>query len=221
MVTRSSTPASRNTAVDRATVAGRSTSVPPTPGCARSTSASSDPVPPPTSTTVRTESQSPDGRTFGSGAPWPGPISASKLSAIRGMSRRSSQNGWPKIAGYAGRSRADTSEQAVPRIRHAAADRVEVHAVLGGRLEQPSRRVVEREAAGRRLDEHALADEMPQDALQGLAVRSRRGGERVDIGGAGRQVIGDAQRDGDVQAPRRGEIRQHPQPAGVRQADSP
>ena len=99
--------------------------------------------------------------------------------------------------------------------------RVEVHAELRGRLEQPSRRVVEREAARRRLVEHAFADEMPQDALQGLAVRSRRGSERVDIGGAGRDVIGDSQRDGDVQTPRRGEIRQHPEPAGVRQADSP
>ena len=47
---------------------------------------------------------------------------------------------------------------------------------------------------------------MAEHGVQGVAVAFRRGGERADVGVAGRNVFGDAQGGRYPQAPRRGQV---------------
>ena len=103
--------------------------MPRTVGRARRISARSDPVPPPTSTTVCTDSQPPVTSTSGSGVPCPaGPINASKLAAISGWCLQVLPEGTAEDLVIGRRSGPHGTEQAAPRVRHATAEAVEIEA---------------------------------------------------------------------------------------------
>ena len=103
--------------------------MPRTEGRARRISARSDPVPPPTSTTVRTDSQPPETSTSGSGMPCPaGPINASKLAAISRMGLQILPERAAEDLVIGRRTGPHGTEQAAPRVGHATADAVEIEA---------------------------------------------------------------------------------------------
>ena len=61
-------------------------------------------------------------------------------------------------------------EEAPPRPRHATAEPVEIQSEACDRIQQRPGRLVQREPAGQRFLEHALADEMPQHPVQGIGI---------------------------------------------------
>ena len=69
-------------------------------------------------------------------------------------------------------------------MRHPPADAMEVEPDALGRVEQAPGRLVQREPAGGRLLEDALADQMCRHAVQHTGVAARRRGKLVDAGGA-------------------------------------
>src|SRR5207244_1114782 len=81
----------------------------------------------------------------------------------------------------------DGTEQAAPGIRHAAAEAVEVEAKTCGGVQQAAGGFVQRETAGRRFLEHALADEVPQHSPQRVGVGARRRGQVLNLSYPGGQ----------------------------------
>ena len=69
--------------------------------------------------------------------------------------------------------------------------------------------LVDREPAGRLLDEHALGGEMAEHGVQRVRVAAGRRGQAGDVGVAGGDEVRQAQGGGDHQAPRRGQV-EHP-----------
>jgi len=79
------------------------------------------------------------------------------------------------------------------------------------RFEQPPGRLIEREPAWLRLLEDALLHQVPQDAAQGLGLRSRRSGQVVDRDDACAQVLCNPERRDHVDAPRGAQVAEFPQ----------
>lgn len=81
---------------------------------------------------------------------------------------------------------------------------------MNRRIEQRAGGGVQFEAARLRLDEDAGFDQVLQQALQRLGIRTRRLRELFDAGPAPSNPFSEAQRNGNADAPRRGEIGQRP-----------
>src|SRR5213075_1862258 len=99
------------------------------------------------------------------------------------------------IGGLAG---ANGGKKGAPGVGHAAAEGVEIEAEASRFTKQAAGEIVERKAAGRRLFEEALRDQVAQHAVQRIAIGAGGGGEIADFGMAGFDMIGDAKRGGDV-----------------------
>ena len=97
-----------------------------------------------------------------------------------GWASRSSQNGRPKIDGIGGDARPDGREQPAPRVRHTPAERVEIEPQEERFVQQRAGCVVELEAARRRFRKDAFARQVPQDAVERIAIGVGGFGERSD-----------------------------------------
>ncbi len=93
---------------------------------------------------------------------------------------------------------------------HAPAEAVEIEPQPRGGIEQHARAVVQREAARLGLFEHALGSQVAKHAGERVLVGTGFLREHVDAIDAFGKVLGDAERDHDVDAPGRGEIAQRP-----------
>src|SRR5262249_52984290 len=85
----------------------------------------------------------------------------------------------------------DIIEESSPRVSHATADAIEVKPDALLRVKQPTRHLVQSEAAGRRLFEHALVRKVGERPVQGIGITTCRGGKGADLVNARGDMLGD------------------------------
>ena len=98
---------------------------------------------------------------------------------------------------------ADVVEQRPPGTGHPAADALKIEEAPVCEL---LRGLVAGEPAGRFLGEHSLGDQVTEDGVQGVTVAAGRRGEFGYAGTARRDVFGDAQGRGHMEAPGSGQV---------------
>src|SRR5262249_17479942 len=109
----------------------------------------------------------------------------------------------------------DGAQETAPGVRHASTEAVEIESEQGSGFEQRACGVVEREGAALRLCKDALRDEVPEETVEEIGVGSGGGREVRDAGGAGLEVVRDAEGRGDVDAPRSAEVTEFPDVHGL------
>jgi hypothetical protein len=107
-----------------------------------------------------------------------------------------------------GSTGSDGGKEAASGIGHATTDAIQVKAELPRWVEQLLGCFIEREPTGRRLLKDAFAHQIPEHLLQGVGITPCFLGKRLNVSGAGGDVVGNPQGCHHVDAPGRAEIAQ-------------
>lgn len=109
-----------------------------------------------------------------------------------------------------GRAGANGGEHGSPRVRHPAADTVEVQEESSSFVEENAGEIIEFESARRGIREYAFRGQMAEDPVKRIAIGSGRRGKLGDIRGARGDVIRHPEGRDDVDTPRGAEVSEFP-----------